>query len=345
MKSTGGLSGFSGTTIRTSQSDHELSMASAEDMADTLMDLSDASDKLLQLLLPEDFSEASVQNHQTRLSNSQSRERKRLGRYSSSFQAHHSVYGDARFIDVPSLTRTALHMRQNEDIQPGPCRMDPVLYKANLTAMIMATMTQDNDSVEQSLKALDKDFPRPFLQEFVPKTSVEETADGSALFMDTFVLALEIRTRFFIESVKHFVDAPNFDPNSILQQLFYKNGNIPNGWEVNGMRSEDLIKRPELRKIVIRRLDELRQTFSEETPYIDLDSLDREFPPNRLLASLSHWTHFRVQEIAAQLGRLQGASGIARALQDILASCSDGDQLLHGTGPANKALLPRRSYG
>ncbi|KAL8678258.1 MAG: hypothetical protein Q9186_005371 [Xanthomendoza sp. 1 TL-2023] len=322
IRSTGRISGFSGTTIRTSQSGQELSGASADDMVDTLEGLSDASDKILSLLLPQDLSEPSIQNMKTRNLDTKTRESRQLGRYDLIFKSFRDVYGDAQSIDVPGAIQTALNLPKNENLPPGQWRMDPVLYKANLTALVKTVMVQDSENVEKRFDDLDKDFPRPFLQGFVPMTSVEKIVDGSALLMDTFTLALEIRTRSFIENAKRLVHLPNFDPDSVLHQLFYRDGNALAGWDVTGMRSEDLAKSPELRDLIIYRLDRLRLTFSEiDGPYIDLESLEDDFPQNKLLVNLTRWSQLRLHEISSQLGHLKGASGVADALQRFL----DGD--------------------
>ncbi|KAL8914384.1 MAG: hypothetical protein Q9171_001014 [Xanthocarpia ochracea] len=347
VKSTGRMSGFSGTTVRTSRSDQELSREIAEDMICNLKDLSDASDKILGQLVPRNISEASVQDKMASLLDSTSRDRKQLEKYSSTFQVHGDVYGWlSLFIDVPSIVRNMFDLPEQEDLQTGPWRMDPVLYKANLTAMIRGMMVQTNDNVEKSIEALNTEFPRPFLQRFVDKSSVEDTADGSTLLKDTFDLALDIRTRSYILHTKRLVDMPDFDPESLLKQIFYQDTNVLNGWNVIGIRSEDLVENEKLRNTVINRLDQLRETFS--SPDVDLDSLEERFSHNRLLATLVRWSQLRLTEIALQLERADGADGIADAMQTVLKggiqvfvdSKTNHSQVRQTTGPAGVAMPP-----
>ncbi|KAL8863508.1 MAG: hypothetical protein Q9178_000189 [Gyalolechia marmorata] len=347
VKSTGRMSGFSGTTVRTSRSDQELSREIAEDMICNLKDLSDASDKILGKLIPRNISEASVQDKLANLLDPTSRDRKQLEKYSSTFQVHSDVYGwSSLFIDVPSIVRNVFDLPEQEDLQTGPWRMDPVLYKANLTAMVRGMMAQTNDNFEKSIEALDTEFPRPFLQRFVDKTSVEDTADGSTLLEDTFDLALDIRTRSYILHAKRLVDMPKFDPDSLLQQIFYQDTKVLNGWNVTGIRSEDLVENRKLRNTFINRLDQLRQTFS--SPDIDLDSLEQRLSHNRLLASLVRWSQLRLTEIALQLERVEGADGIADAMETVLKggdqvnvdSKSNHSQVGQTAGPAGVAMPP-----
>lgn len=320
INSTGRVSGFSGTTFRTSRSAQELSREMAEEMIYNLDDLSDSSDKILRLLLSNEISETSIRDIMARFSDPKSRETRQLERYNSAFRDYRDVYGGVLFIDVPDTVRNMLGLPKQESLQLGPWRIDPVLYKANLTATVRILMAQKQEDVEKSIETLDRDFPRPFFQRFVDKTMVADTADASALLMDAFGLALDIRTRSFIETSRRLVDAPNFDPDSIVRQIFYNGGNMLVGWNAVGMRSQDLLKNPELRDAILNRLDQLRQTFSEtESPYIDLDSLDRSFPQSRLLARLARWSQLRLEEIAAQLKRLGGAKSIADALERALS--------------------------
>ena len=320
LKSTGRVSGFSGTTVRTSGSGQDLSREIVEEMIYNLDDLSDASDKILrQLLLPDSPSETSFLDHMARFSDSKARETKQLDRYSSTFQEYRNIYGDALFVDVPTTVRNTIGLPKQEILQPRPWRPDTVFYKANLTTFVKILVSQINDNVDGTFEAIDRDFPRPFVQQFVDKTKLNDTADGSALLRETFDLAVEIRTRSFIESAKRLIDVPKFDPDSFLQQVFLKDGENFNGWDVSGMRSQDILKTPELGDTIIARLNLLRQTFSEtESPYIDLDVLDRDFPVGPLLARLGQWSQLRLDEIESQMKRLKGARGIADAVQSAL---------------------------
>lgn len=319
LKSTGRVSEFSGTTVRTSDSGQELSREIAEEMMYNLDDLSDASDKVLRQLLPESLSESSFLDRMTRFSNARARETKQLDRYSSTFQDYRNIYGDALFVDVPTTVRNTVGLPKQRSLQPRPWRPDPVFYKANLATFVRRLVSQVNDNVEGTIEAIDRDFPRPFVQQFVDETKLNDTADGSALLKETFRLALEIRTRSFIESAKRLIHVPKFHPTTLLQQIFFKDGNMLNGWDVSGMRSQDLLKNQELRDTIIARLNLLRQTFPEtESPYIDLDILDRDFPFSPLLARLGQWSQLRLDEVESQMKRLKGARGIADAVQSAL---------------------------
>ncbi|KAL8665161.1 MAG: hypothetical protein Q9168_007756 [Polycauliona sp. 1 TL-2023] len=284
-------SGFSGTTVRTSMSAQESSREIAGELMENLDDLSDASDKVLGLLLSKDISEASIREVMGKYSNPKSKERSKLDRYSSTFQDCHDIYDDALFIDVTSTIRKTTGLPKQTPLQLKPWRMDPVFYKANLTAIIRSLLAQTNDNFGEAIGLIDRDFPRPFAQRFVDKTKLDDAPDSSALLKETFDVALELRTCSFMENARLLVDRPNFDPDSIVQQVFYKDGNMLAGWDVSGMQSKDLTKTPELRDAIIARIEQLRKTFSEtESPFIDLGSLDRSFSHSRLLARVALWS-------------------------------------------------------
>ncbi|KAL8988765.1 MAG: hypothetical protein Q9169_008500 [Polycauliona sp. 2 TL-2023] len=206
--------------------------------------------------------------------------------------------------------------------------MDPVFYKANLTAIARLLLAQNGDEFEGTIELIDRDFPRPFAEQFVDKTKLDDAADGSALLKETFNVALELRTRTFIDNAKRLIDMPNFDPDSILQQVFYKDGgNTLAGWDVQGLQSQDLLKSPELRNTIITHLIQLRKAFSvTESPFIDIGSLERSFPQSRILAHLGLWSQLRLDEIKSQLKRLKGAKGIADAVQGALDLDSTSDK-------------------
>ncbi|KAL8790351.1 MAG: hypothetical protein Q9213_000704 [Squamulea squamosa] len=318
INSIGAISGFSGTTVRNSRSGPGMSTGSVEDMIYTLEDLSDASDKILRLLLFRDISEASIQGIKTLFSDPKSRERKQLENYSSIFQAYRNVYGEAMLIDVPATARRLLGLPKQGSLRLGPRRMDPILYKANMTVIVRDLIAQVNDNIENSIEELDKDFPRPFFHQLVDNINMHKTVDSSAQKEHTFLLALDIRTQYFIDSAKRLIDEPNFDPDSLLQQVFYREGNMLNGWHALGMRSEDLMQDPELRNLVVNRLEELRQSFSlTEAPFINLASLEQDFPWDRFLANLGRWSQLRLGEIVSQMRELGGAGSIVGALQNV----------------------------
>lgn len=294
-------------------------------MTDALEELSHASNKILDLFIPQEVTEASIQRVKKQLSNLKSKETKQFQRYTPNFQAQREIYGGDRFIDVPATVRAILGVSKLDNVRPGPWRMDPILYQANLANLLMASVAQDGEDVERVTGELDKVFPSPFVQVLVDSTTVEDVANGSALLRQSFRIALEIRTRYFIDSAKRLLNQSGFDPDELLTQIFYKDESKLKGWNVAGLRSEDINSNKDFKTLIIDRLAQLRETFSEtEDPSIDLGSLEEAFSQVRLTTAVTWWSQSRLQEIKVQMNNVEGAAGILRAIQ----STANGDDRL-----------------
>ncbi|KAL8826974.1 MAG: hypothetical protein Q9170_007201 [Blastenia crenularia] len=317
-KSPDGASTFSGTTARISGAAQELPASGLEDMIDALEDLSNASNKVLDLLMPREISEASVEELKGRLLDLKSKESKQLQRRSPNFQAQRAVYGDDRFINVPVTVRVILDVPKVENARPGPWRMDPILYQTNIVNFLTSLMTSSGNNLEHTTNTLDVIFPKPFLGKFV--TEIREIAEGSALLPTTLALALEIRTRYFVNSAKQYIDEPSFDPDALLQRVFYRDNDALNGWNVEGLRSDDVDRSRVLKTTIINRLDQLRRTFSEsEAPFIDLGVLEKDFSQARLMTAIIAWCQSRLQEIEQQLQSSGGVVGVVQAIRNVVA--------------------------
>ncbi|KAL8686772.1 MAG: hypothetical protein Q9218_006877 [Villophora microphyllina] len=320
VRSSGNSSVFSGTTARTSRSGPELSNTLATDMVDSLEDLSAVSDKIIRLIIPQNLSEATVQSIRDRLSDPKSRESRQLKRQNGVYRTQRKGYGDGKFIQIDAIVRALLDTSSYANDNSGAWRMDPVLYKANLTDLIIASVTSSDDGIAQSMNELNRSYPAPFLHRFVDAADVERSPNSSALLMETFRLALDIRTYSFVGSAKRDRDDPGFDPDQLLQRVFYRDSNTVMGWEVAGLRFDDLRQKPQLKNAILNRLDQLRGTFSEGVEsHIDLRGLEGHFSRSWLTTSLVQWCQLRLQEIETQLKAVEGASGIVQALQSVLA--------------------------
>ena len=338
-KSPGGASTFSGTTARISGG-QELTSSNVEDMIDALEDLSGASNKIISLLLPQEVSGPSVGSIMGRLSDMKSKEARQLQRYTPNFQAQRVIYGDEQYINAPAAVRAILDVSKIEDIRPGPWRMDPIFYQANLANLAISLLTQGGSLAEQITNELDRSFPRPFLQRFAAKPAIGDVSEGSALFPITLQVAVEIRTRFFVNSAKRLVDEPGFDPDELLQQIFYRDDGTLHGWSVSGLRPEDIKSNQESKRLIVDRLDQLRQTFSEnEAPLVDFESLEKGLPQARLTTILTQWIQLRLQEIELQLQSAGGVAGIVQAVHNT----SKSDRRMSSEATGENLSLPNNA--
>ena len=320
-KSPGGASVFSGTTARTSRSAQELLSLNAEDMLDTLQDLSDASDKLLRLVLPPNTSESEMNVIRSEIKNPESRLSKNFRRLCTSFQVHRDSYGNTFYIHSAAVLRTILGVKRVANIAYGPWRPDPLLQKANLCSLLMTIlMAPEKAESDRAIEELEPVFPVSFLHSFVSSELVSTYAGSSALKRDTLMLGLELRTQYAILQLTRNATQLNFDPDTILFQVFYQTEERLNGWDLAGMGAEALSL--EFEDTIKHRLALIRQSFLEEPQasrtgqLVDVNRLKTEFAWEKFVNELTAWSSARLDELQRQINFVgDGAGDIKLALE------------------------------
>ncbi|KAL8871752.1 MAG: hypothetical protein Q9174_002484 [Haloplaca sp. 1 TL-2023] len=308
-RQSGSGSTFSGTTARTSGSGQDFSEDSILDMLGTYEDLSTTSDKILALLLPRDVSEASVKTLQTQLTDPRLLENKKLARFTANFNRERDVYGSQRFIQVGHVFGRSHNVssRSNNEVSVG--RMKPTLYKANITSFVSATLSINDGSIEHSINELDQIFPAPFLDCFVDASAVQGMAYGSALLKRSLGLGLDIRTQKFIHEAKGMLQEPGFDSIKLLEQTFCEKKNHFRGWNVTGMRNQDIAQYPRLKHTIRDHVEDLRAILSGDESLSDqFETLDRDYSQTQLAANVLDWCQLRLEEIKSQLQAMDEAN-------------------------------------
>ncbi len=321
-RSLGDASVFSGTTARTSRSAQELLGLDAEDMLDALPDLSDTSDKLLRVLAPPDTSDAAIRTMRNVLKNSESRMSKKFKRLCDTFQIPRKLFGNSLYIHRAAVLRTFLGEIRIADVTYGPWRPDPLLQKANLCKLLMTTLNPSG-SVEsdQTIEELDQIFPTPFLHSFVSPELLVNHAGSSALREDTLKLGLDLRTQYAIMLLTRNLNQDNFDPDTVLYQVFYQARDRLNGWNLTGMRAEEFPE--EFEDMVTYRLSLIRQSFpndpqaSRTGQLVDIEHLESNFPREGFVNEVVAWSRARLNELQRQINIVEGdgAENIRRALE------------------------------
>ena len=313
-KSPGGASAFSGTTARTSRSAQDLLGLNAEDMLDTLQDLSDASDKLLRLLLPASVSEAETNTMRNDFKNPESRLSKNFRRLCTSFRVPRDFYGNSFYIHGAAVLRTIFGVKRTANIAYGPWRPDAVLQKANLCSLLMTVlMAPEKAEGDQVIDELEPVFPAPFLHGFVTPELVTTHAGCSALNGDTLKIGLEIRTQYAIIQLTRNATQLNFDPDSVLFQVFYQTEDRLNGWDLAGMRAEAFSK--DFEDMIKHRISLIRQSFSEipqasrTGQLVDVNRLKAEFAWDEFVNELVAWSSTRLDELQRQINIVDGGAG------------------------------------
>ncbi len=329
IKSPGNTSGFSGTTARTTNAVQELRNSNAQDMLDALPDLSDAADKLLHWLLPQDMSENTIATTRADLQYPGSRISKNVKRLSDVFQAQKGIYGDFEsYINIPAVLKTLLGSDNVTNLDAA-WRPEPLLHKANIATLVGIIIRPWGEKFNnEHFDFLETIFPVPFLSR---SSSIEDLS-----------VAVEIRTQHFIMLSSRYTDVPNFDPDMFLSQVFFNDPPMLKGWEVSGLRSEDLTR--DHQALIRRRLQEIRRNFSNGRA-VDLPSLKIAFPWNVFVTKVTTWSKSRLDQIQNEVEAHGGAVGIVQALSnETQTSVSAGrvDASEDGTSPL--VDLGLRSY-
>lgn len=335
-KSPGAVSAFSGTTARTSRSAQDLSDLSTEVMLDAFLDLSRASDKMLNFLMPTEISRASITAHMAQLQTKRSPANLNLTRLATTLSANRDMYGSESYIALPEVLGTLVGSGQGSNDNAGPWRPDTLLQKANLAVLASSVFsrswrTQDAQLVEE----LEHIFPLPFTVGFL--ASETTLAGYSELLNETSQLALDIRTQYAIMLLARHARQPNLDPNAILLQVFYEDAKTLRGWGVGGLRAEDLTGK--VRDTILSRLEKVREAFakSEEDFVTNIELLQSSFPWTTLVLQVVSWINLRLKELNRQISEHHGADRVFEALKEEvqrarLAKSSTNDHDANDTG-------------
>ena len=329
-KSPGGLSAFSGTTAGTSLSTQDLTESSKEEIIDTLPDLSEASDKVLSFAIPAELSETSVATAVAQLQNNDTREHKKLKRLGDTFEVQRKDYGIKTYIHVGDTLRKLLGRKVAPiSEQTASWRPDALFQKANLANLVLKIVSiAEQDEKDHFLEDIASIFPHPFAQRLGLAQSL--TPECTALAEATFQLALEIRTQEAIMLFARHVRKINFDPDTVLLQLFY-DGNELKGWTVLGLRAEDLGK--EAKDTILKRVERLRGAFQQngQAPsngqFSGVDSLRVDFPWTTFTQKIVAWAGQRLVEIEIQTTTHGSAQAICQGLSNVVQSGKHGQSI------------------
>ena len=329
-KSPGNVSVFSGTTARASNPGQELKNSNAQDMLDTLPDLSDAADKVLHWLLPQNISEDTIATMRADLQYPGSRISKNVKRLSNVLQAQKGIYGDfENYINIPAVVKALLGSDEIANLDAG-WRPEPLLHKANLTTLVMIiTRSWGEKFNNDHFDFLESIFPAPFLSR---SSTIEDLS-----------IAVEIRTQHFIMLSSRYTDVPNFDPDMFLSQVFFNDPPVLKGWHALGLRAEDLTK--EHQALVHRRLQDIRRNFSNGRA-VDLPSLKVAYPWNAFVTKVIAWSRARLEQIQSQIETHGGVDGIVQALSNetqTQVSAGAANMVEDGTSPLVELDYPSPS--
>ncbi|KAI9715859.1 MAG: hypothetical protein M1812_005679 [Candelaria pacifica] len=346
--SPGGQSNFSGTTALTTHSAQELADLDPFLIAEALEDLSESSAKVISVVVPTGPFASSPGVVAKELKIPGSRTAKRLARLEAAFKSHADYFGSETYINGPIILRALTGVRSADDLGDGPWRPDPLLYKANVTTFVTKILTTERESPDSSsiMEHLDGAFPTPFLA--APSTSFNSTGSKN-LPQQTFHLALNIRTQLLIIMLSNYQSEANYDPDSILQQIFFEPGHAGRlkPWEMDFGDGFGILPK-EFEKRVTDRLTEIRSCFPQSSQAMlagdisDLEQLDAKFSWPDFLSEAVIWARLRLDEIELQIAGQGGVRQIVTSLsEEVGRRAAEGPGALEGNELLEKDDQPQ----
>lgn len=299
----------------------------ADDMLYALPDLADASDKVLDLVLPHSIAELSqdrVEAHLRTLQDPSSAARKRLNRLMIGYREQKGVYGNELYINLSIALRGMLGVRRPVEVGDGPWRPDNVFYKANLANLVTELLSLRADVKQPFVEKMDRDFPTPFLSQISSKRQASNPTGVTFLVNETFEAAFSLRVQSFLSTMKQYIHELNFDPDDVLRQTFYDDNGALRGWDIKGLRTGELSKQQQIR--MVKRLESIRTHFSQESgnqsakEVVDVRALKSKYPWSECVVKLVVWARLRANEIETHLASVGGADNLQSAFEAELQS-------------------------
>ena len=324
-QSPGAMSQFSGTTAMTAVTTRSEAAQAEFDphLAEDLPELYGFSRKITTVLAPPNSSLETVTRTIKQLRVFGSREAERLRSAEVSFNVMYP-----RFVSKGNS-----YIRTNEVITKflgkgyadGDFRPDAILQLANIAAMLKEYLVTERES--QAMRDLQFVLDRWFPEAFVTSFGKVSRYGTSTLSVESFELALDIRTQYAISELLHGKESRDWDPEMIVTEIFFANdSDIPKN--ILGSNSNT----PEQVDLIHERVSEIRSTFNQREQarangdLVDLERLQEElFSWSSFLTTLVLWAGSRIEEITACIKAQGGADSIQEALHEAMASKGDQD--------------------
>lgn len=215
-----GQSNISGTTFVPQDSSFEAGELDPVILAEELPDLHNATDRLLDLFVSKALDPRQILDEAKRIINPRNTDSKRLKYAVRKFVGTMNGFSKQDFIDVALINGLI------PSVQPDGASQawspSPILHRANCAKLALDVLlaTIGSQSPHQAIERLQSQFPAPFMDKIV-RRSQPKPVGASAVEKQTFELALEIRTQFFIMELERHQTDKNFDPGAILKGVFY----------------------------------------------------------------------------------------------------------------------------
>jgi hypothetical protein len=319
-----------------------------DDVVDSLTDLHRESSNVIQFFsnhTPESLT-ALYAELQDPSSKPSGRLRRMLGKYIFTRQP----FGSEPFVNTSVIARKLQNGEAGIDLMDGNWRPDAIVYLANL-AQTLATAFS---GVEDQMDEFFRDLHTGSLHHFASSEPTSRFCTKSTEQLVEFLIA--VRTQYFIHVTHHRGKQANFDPDELLNELFFERG-MNRLSEIPGLAYQS--------DAVDRRILEIKKfvTTNSRNP-VKIDQLQKAFPWTDFLLQVYQWASVRRQELEAQIAvqggmdyivdhirnqdfvpPLHGVAEAAAAQAALDEALPIDPQLTQGTTPARKGNLPTRLSG
>ncbi|KAJ5555054.1 hypothetical protein N7535_007498 [Penicillium sp. DV-2018c] len=272
---------------------------------------------LMTLLAPPDLSPDILAVEAKKLSEPSHPHRKRLKRYVEGFKDELEDSPLSRNGKI-SLLNVSEARRLLNPVQLHAAVVNLYMTNCAMLALNMFLPSMGTEPISQVIQDLDAQFPACVMNSFANGSTSREIG-ASATSEATFYLALNIRTQFFIMELERRQQEHDFNPFSVLRQVFamdltpneqdsqdapssFRGFNLPTVLEdADGHLPEHL---PEKFLIAVSdRFGDLQEELSE-TDSVDIDGLKKAYRWRAFERDLARWICTRVKELNADARRL-----------------------------------------
>ncbi|KAJ5296951.1 FAD-binding type 2 [Penicillium atrosanguineum] len=215
-----GNSNISGTTFLPQDSSLEDDETDPIVIVDELSDLQSAATRLMDLFVSDASDPRNIVEAAKRLTDPRNTQSKRLKPATNKLINAMKGFSRQAFIDVAEIKQLIPSVQPEETIHPWS--PSPILHQANCARLALDVLlaTLGSQSPRRAIERLESQFPAPFMDAIVKK-SQSKPIGASTAEKQTFELALEIRTQYFILELERRQNEKDFDPRAILNGVFY----------------------------------------------------------------------------------------------------------------------------
>ncbi|RKF62005.1 putative myb dna-binding domain protein [Erysiphe neolycopersici] len=313
---------------------------------ENLLDLMGECERLFHLLGNGDISKEKFSQILHSLELTESPLLKSLQEYEKHFHSILQIYGPKshsclELVEIQTVLSENFGI-ESEDF--GQFRPDALFYASNTISLTKELLKLETSSqaTTEIISFLYESFPKSFIREFSSKLEY----GNSTLETESFNLSLEIRTQFFMSTLRSEYDEKTFSLNYAIQllvEVFLHNASTQDvqfedflrsaGTKETTFRRQNSFNEAQIIKERVQKIySYLKCKMSGENDLIIIQNLSLIFPWSDFLTSLIKWGNLRVAELFTSIKQQGGIGSVVKQLLELQQNTQ--------TIARNKELLP-----